>query len=68
MVPIVIGLVLFSIIVAVIKCTKIRRSTGQEGSSQIPLLLEPTESSPDDEEMIDLTEDNNAASGTSETA
>ncbi|KAL9972974.1 hypothetical protein ACROYT_G019375 [Oculina patagonica] len=68
-VPIVIGVVLFAIIVTVIKCTKIRRSesTGQESSSQIPLLLEPVESTPDDEEMIDLTEDNNSASGTSET-
>ncbi|KAL9972975.1 hypothetical protein ACROYT_G019376 [Oculina patagonica] len=70
-VPIVIGIVLFATIVAVIKCIKIRRSTGsagEQGSAQVPFLLEPIESSPDDEEMIDLTqEENNTASGTTET-
>lgn len=78
MVPIVVGVVLFAIMVTVIKCTKIRRSTvldrrnhgnttqtGQDDSSQVPILFEPDE---DDEEMIDFTGDNNTASGTSETA
>ena len=76
MVPIVVGVVLFAVMVTVIKCTKIRRSTDrrdhgnttqtrEEGSSQIPILFEPSD---DDEEMIDFTGDINAASGTSETA
>ena len=78
-VPIVVGVVLFTVMVTVIKCTKIRRrstvldgrdhgnttQTGQEdNSSQVPILFEPS----DDEEMLDFTGDTNAASGTSETA
>ena len=64
MVPIVIG-VFFAVIITIIKCIRIRRSTGEEGSSQLPFLLESP--SPDDGEMIDLTEDNNTACGNFET-
>ncbi|XP_078369242.1 tolloid-like protein 2 isoform X1 [Oculina patagonica] len=56
-VPIVLGIVLFAIIVTVIKCTKITRSTAstrQEGSCQVPLPLERIEFPLNDEEMIDF--------------
>lgn len=78
MVPIVVGVVLFAVMITVIKCTKIRRSTvvdrrddgnttptGQDHSSQVPILFEPSD---DDEEMIDFFADNNAALEMSETA
>jgi len=77
-VPIVVGVVLFAVIFTVIKCTKIRRLTVSGGGdqdstiqteqgdrSQVPILIEPSD---DDEEMIDFTGDNNAASDMSETA
>ena len=77
MVPIVVGIVLFAVMVIVIKCTKIRRSTvsgrpdqgntmqtEQRDTSQVVILYEPDDG---DEEMIDVTRDNNTASGTSET-
>ena len=62
--------------ITVIKCTKIRRSavsggrdqgntmqTEQHDTSQVLILSQPNDS---DEEMIDVTRDNNTASGTPE--
>ena len=77
MVPIVVGIVLLAVMVIVIKCTKIRRltvsgrpdqgntmQTEQGDTSQVFILYEPNDG---DEEMIDVTTDNNRDSGTSET-
>ena len=76
MVPTVVGVILFAVMITVIKCTKIRRSTVSGGrdqgntmqteqgdTPQVPILCQPNDS---DEEMIDVTRDNNTASGTPE--
>ena len=77
MVSVVVGMVLLAVMVIDIVCTKIRRSTvsgrpdqgntmqtEQGDTSQVVILYEPNDG---DEEMIDVTRDNNRDSGTSET-